>query len=95
MYKLRDPKDADSFVRRMTHAIDNKQPVTITYRKPVDGGGYQITVRTIEPYGIDVIKGHPILLTMDRESQAPRTWRMERILTYTVHHGHRTMKQGA
>lgn len=81
---LSSGQDAEAFVRRILHAIDHKEPMTITYRK-IDGG--EIVVRTVEPYAIDSEKGRPYMMAYDRDFKdaVPKRWRLERVLMYTLH----------
>lgn len=65
-------------------AIDRQQPVTITYTK-ADGA---TSVRTVEPYDLrTTTKGDIVLVGMDRETSERRTFRIDRIKTYTRHTG--------
>jgi predicted DNA-binding transcriptional regulator YafY len=67
---------------RIMRAMDRRQPITITYIK---ADGTQ-TIRTIETYAIEVSNAGDILLkTMDRQSQDRRDFRLDRIVSYTVH----------
>lgn len=69
---------------RLIRAWDRRRPVTVTYIKADD----TTTVRTIEIYDIRVTKaGNVTLLAMDRETGESRTWRLDRIVSYTVHAG--------
>ncbi|MBH1939257.1 WYL domain-containing protein, partial [Streptomyces sp. AV19] len=66
----------------LTRAADRRQPVTITYTK-ADGTE---TVRTIEIYDIRTTKaGDIVLKAMDRQSGDSRTFRVDRLISYTVH----------
>ena len=63
-------------------AMDKRRPVTITYVK-ADGSE---TVRTIETYDVVTTKaGNVIIKAMDRETGESRSWRLDRIKSYTVH----------
>lgn len=63
-------------------ALDRRQPVTITYTK---ANGDE-TVRTIEPYDVVTTKaGDIVVKAMDRASQDRRSFRLDRIVSYTVH----------
>jgi predicted DNA-binding transcriptional regulator YafY len=67
---------------RLIKAMDAETPVTITYTKADDTE----TVRTIEIYDILVtLAGDIVVKAMDRESGESRTWRLDRIRTYTLH----------
>jgi predicted DNA-binding transcriptional regulator YafY len=66
----------------MYRALDRQHPVTVTYVK-ADGS---TTVRTIEPTEIRTTKaGAVILRAADRQSGELRTFRADRIVSYTVH----------
>jgi predicted DNA-binding transcriptional regulator YafY len=63
-------------------AMDRQHPVTITYTK-ADGTE---TLRTIEIYDIrTTAKGDTILKAMDRTTGESRTFRIDRLVAYTVH----------
>lgn len=67
---------------RLIKALDAKHPVTITYIK-ADGS---TTVRTIEIYDITVsAAGDIVLKAMDRETGEARSFRLDRLVSYTVH----------
>lgn len=67
---------------RLIKALDAKHPVTITYTKADD----TTTVRTIEIYDITVSAAGDILIkAMDRETGESRTFRLDRLVAYTVH----------
>lgn len=67
---------------RLIKALDAKHPVTITYVK-ADGS---TTVRTIEIADILVTAaGDIVLRAADRDTQEMRSFRLDRIQTYTVH----------
>jgi predicted DNA-binding transcriptional regulator YafY len=75
-------------------AHDNRRPVTITYLKEEKDdtgkrtGRLTETIRTIEIDEIRTTKaGHVTLRAADRQSGEMRTWRLDRIQTYTVHRG--------
>lgn len=77
---------------RLMRAMDRQQPVTITYLK-ADGTE---TIRTIETYAIEVSNAGDILLkVMDRQSQDRRTFRLDRIVSYTVHRSGYTVPRPA
>jgi predicted DNA-binding transcriptional regulator YafY len=66
----------------LTRAADRHHPVTITYVK-ADG---EVTVRTIETASIRTTKaGDIVLRAADRESGELRTWRLDRIVSYSIH----------
>lgn len=63
-------------------AWDRHHPLTITYTK-ADGAE---TIRTIEIYDIHTTsKGDVVIKAMDRQTSESRTFRVDRIQTYTVH----------
>ncbi|MET7437805.1 WYL domain-containing protein [Streptomyces sp. NPDC005496] len=67
---------------RLIKALDNHHPVTITYTK-ADGTE---TIRTIEIADILVTAaGDIVLRAADRDTQEMRSFRLDRIQTYTVH----------
>ncbi|MFE7072701.1 WYL domain-containing protein [Streptomyces sp. NPDC057620] len=67
---------------RLIKALDAKHPVTITYTK-TDGTQ---TIRTIEIYDITVSAAGDILIkAMDRETGESRSFRLDRLVAYTVH----------
>lgn len=69
---------------RLIRAWDRRRPITITYTK-ADGTE---TIRTIEIYDLTVTKtGNVTVKAMDRQSGESRTWRLDRIVSYTVHAG--------
>lgn len=67
---------------RLIKALDAKHPVTITYVK-ADGTE---TIRTIEITDIIVTNaGDIVLRAADRDTQEMRSFRIDRVQTYTVH----------
>lgn len=77
---------------RLIKALDAKQPVTITYVR-ADG---TTTVRTIELYDVIVSAAGDILLkAMDRETGESRTFRLDRLSSYTVHRSTYTVERPA
>jgi len=77
---------------RLIKALDAKHPVTITYVKS-DGS---TTIRTIEIYDIVVSAAGDILLkAMDRESGESRSFRLDRLVSYTVHRTEYTVARPA
>lgn len=67
---------------RLIKALDAKHPVTITYTK-ADGTE---TIRTIELADIIVTNvGDIVLRAADRDTQEMRSFRLDRVQTYTVH----------
>jgi predicted DNA-binding transcriptional regulator YafY len=90
----------EATLTRLIKAMDSRTPVTITYLKEVkdedgrpvvgeDGlrtGELEETVRTIEIYDFVVtLAGYITIKAMDRETGESRTFRLDRITTYTVH----------
>ncbi|MFI2426518.1 WYL domain-containing protein [Streptomyces sp. NPDC018955] len=77
---------------RLIKALDAKHPVTITYLKEEkDQAGKRTgrlveTVRTIELYDIVISAAGDILLKgMDRETGESRSFRLDRLVSYTTH----------
>ncbi|MEI5100312.1 WYL domain-containing protein [Streptomyces sp. PmtG] len=67
---------------RLITALDRRQPVTVTYVKADD----TTTIRTIELYDVVVSNaGDIVLKAMDRETGEARSWRLDRLVAYTVH----------
>ncbi|MCF3101454.1 WYL domain-containing protein [Streptomyces roseoverticillatus] len=80
--KLTARQAATATLADMARAMDKRQPVTITYTK-ADGTE---TIRTIEIYDIRTTKaGDIILKAMDRQTGDSRTFRIDRLISYTVH----------
>lgn len=92
-------------------AIKREQPVTLTYfeeekdqetgkrtgRKNADGSKALVeTVRTIEPTEIRETKdGNLIVRATDRKDGKTKSWRLDRIKTYTIHRTTFTAEQKA
>jgi predicted DNA-binding transcriptional regulator YafY len=77
---------------RLIKALDAKHPVTITYTKADE----TVTVRTIEVYDIVVSAAGDILLkAMDRETGESRSFRLDRLVSYTVHRTEYTVARPA
>jgi predicted DNA-binding transcriptional regulator YafY len=77
---------------RLITALDKTQPVTITYLKEEkDENGKRTgrlieTVRTIEIYDVVISQAGDILIkAMDRETGEARSFRLDRIVSYTTH----------
>jgi predicted DNA-binding transcriptional regulator YafY len=77
---------------RLIKALDAKHPVTITYLKEEkDEAGKKTgrlveTVRTVEVYDFYVSAAGDILAkAMDRESGERRDFRIDRLISYTIH----------
>lgn len=67
---------------RLITALDKAQPVTITYVKADD----TTTVRTIEIFDVVVSNAGDILIkAMDRETGEARSFRLDRLVSYTAH----------
>lgn len=67
---------------RLIKAMDAGAPVTITYTK----ADTSQTIRTIEIYDFTVtLAGDITIKAMDRETGEQRTFRLDRLATYTVH----------
>jgi predicted DNA-binding transcriptional regulator YafY len=67
---------------RLIKALDAKHPVTITYIKADE----TTTVRTIEIYDIAVsAAGDIVLKAMDRETGEARSFRLDRLVSYSTH----------
>ncbi len=77
---------------RLVNALDKQHPVTMTYLKEEkDDAGKKTgrlveTVRTIEIYDIVTTKAGDVLIkAIDRETGESRSWRLDRIVSYTTH----------
>ncbi|NED75266.1 WYL domain-containing protein [Streptomyces sp. SID9944] len=77
---------------RLIAALDHQHPVTITYLKEEKDdadrrtGRLVETVRTVEIFDIVVSAAGDILLkAMDRETGEARTFRLDRLVAYTIH----------
>lgn len=67
---------------RLITALDKQQPITITYIKADD----TTTIRTIELFDIVISNAGDILLkAMDRETGEARSFRIDRLVAYTIH----------
>lgn len=100
MYQLKHAADAEPFILRLNHAISRKLPMTVTYRelkKLPDGSRskdeFEIVVRTIEPYKIELSKMDraPLIRAIDRVDGLPKSFRMDRVLYYSFHRTARLM----
>lgn len=93
-------KDLDVLEQHVLWAIDNEAALTLTYKElakdPVTGKRvvaripehqeYDLIVRTVEPYDIEVnSKGDLFMRVLDRTHRAPRSFRLDRVLMYSVH----------
>lgn len=75
-------QDSEKTLADMYRALDRQHPVTITYVK-ADGTE---TIRTIEIREVRTTKaGDIILRAADRQSGELRTFRADRIVSYTTH----------
>lgn len=77
---------------RFIKALDKQHPVTMTYLKEEkdDAGkktGHLVeTIRTIEIFDITVTAaGDIVIKAMDRETREARDFRLDRIVSYTIH----------
>jgi hypothetical protein len=103
VYVVRYRRDLRLLRERVERAVARQSALTLTYRElakdPVTGKRivsripehqeYDIVVRTVEPYAIDMNKdGDLYMRTLDRISRdepAFRSYRLDRVLLYTVH----------
>jgi predicted DNA-binding transcriptional regulator YafY len=90
--KLTKTQTEQQTLTALLRAADRHHPVTITYLKEEkDAAGRKTgrlvqTVRTIEIYDTVTTKaGHLTLKAMDRETGERRTFRVDRIVAYTIH----------
>jgi predicted DNA-binding transcriptional regulator YafY len=80
--KLTKNQTEQATLTAMYRAADRHHPITITYTK-ADGSE---TIRTIEIHDIRTTKaGSIILRAADRTSGEMRTFRLDRIVSYTIH----------
>lgn len=101
MYAIRSDADFPAFERRINRAIRLEQPVTFTYletKKDPDNpkrrlkNEFEITVRTVEPYAVEISsEGNWFIRSLDRQTGEYRSWRFDRVLTYTPHRGIRVV----
>lgn len=77
---------------RLITALDRRQPVTVSYLKEEkDEAGKKTgrlieTVRTLEIFNVFVsLAGDILIRAVDRETKEIRSFRLDRIQTYTVH----------
>lgn len=86
--RITSKQDSAKTLTDLARAMDRQQPVTITYTK-ADGS---TTIRTIELYDLKTTsKGHVIARAADRQTGEMRTWRLDRIVSYTCHRGRYTV----
>jgi hypothetical protein len=83
---------SDDAAARLHKAVRKVQPVTVTYVK-ADG---EETVRTIEPTSLSLTKaGDVIVKAADRKSGEKRSFRLDRVRTYTTHRTAFTVRMDA
>lgn len=76
---------------RLIKALDRQHPVTIHYLKEEDDAGKKTgrlveTLRTVEIYDFYVSNAGDILAkAMDRETGERRDFRIDRLISYTIH----------
>lgn len=77
---------------RLVAALDKQHPITMTYLKEEKDehgkktGRLVETVRTVEIFDIVTTKAGDVLIkAMDRETGEARSWRLDRIRSYTTH----------
>ncbi|MFF7837574.1 hypothetical protein ACFZC6_01870 [Streptomyces ossamyceticus] len=77
---------------RLIKAADRQHPITLAYLKEEkDEAGKKTghlveTVRTVEIYDFTVTAaGDIVIKAMDRETGEARSWRLDRLVSYTVH----------
>jgi len=87
---------------RLIKALDAKHPVTVSYLKEEkDDAGRKTgrlveTVRTLEIYDVVVSNADDILLkAMDRETGESRSFRLDRLVSYTTHRSAYTVARPA
>lgn len=85
-------ESSEQTLTRLIRAMDSQHPATITYlkeEKDTTGkktGQLVETVRTIEIYDIRITKaGDTLIVAMDRETQERRTFRADRLVSYSIH----------
>ena len=90
--KLTKNQTAERTLSDLYRAMDRQQPVTITaWKEEKDAAGRKTgamvqTIRTIEIFDIVTTKaGNVTLKAMDRESGEKRTFRLDRLISYTTH----------
>lgn len=90
--KLTKNQTTETTLAALLRAADRRHPVTISYLKEEkDQNGRKTgrlveTVRTIETYDTVTTKaGNITLKAMDRETGERRTFRLDRIVAYTIH----------
>jgi hypothetical protein len=99
-YAPRLKRDLEALEARVLWAIDNEAALTLTYKElakdPLTGKRvvaripehqeYEMIVRTVEPYDIEVnATGDLYMRVLDRTKRQPRSYRLDRVLMYSVH----------
>jgi predicted DNA-binding transcriptional regulator YafY len=87
---------------RLIKAADRQHPITLAYLKEEkDENGKRTgqlveTVRTVEIYDFTVTAAGDVLIkAMDRETGKSRSWRLDRIVSYTIHRTSYQIKRAA
>lgn len=86
-----DRETTTQTLTRLIKAMDAGHPVTVSYLKEERDDGRRTgrlveTVRTIEIYDVTVTAaGDIVLKAMDRDSQESRSFRLDRVRTYSIH----------
>jgi predicted DNA-binding transcriptional regulator YafY len=90
--KLTKNQTEQATLTAMYRALDRQHPVTITaWKEEKDAAGKKTgrmvqTIRTIEIYAIVTTKaGNVTIKAMDRESGESRNFRLDRLISYTIH----------
>lgn len=90
--KHTDRETSTQTLTRLITALDKQQPVTISYLKEEkDAAGKRTgrlveTVRTLEIQDFVISQAGDILIkALDRETGELRTWRLDRLVSYTIH----------
>lgn len=79
MLKTRNIEETREIFDRV---ISRRRPVTISYMR--ENGS--TTVRTIEAYELQETKAANLIVrAMDRETGESRSWRLDRMTSYTIH----------
>lgn len=88
MYAVRTDRDIENMARRINRAIRRKEPLTLTYVK--DTG--ELVIRTVEPWVVvESATGNYYMRTMDRKRNDVRSYRLDRIIMYSVHRTKRAL----
>jgi predicted DNA-binding transcriptional regulator YafY len=97
MYGVRSADDFEILRRRVARAIRLKQPITFTYletkKDPQNANRrmkdqFEVTIRTVEPFGeiLPNVDGKLYFRSLDRDTEEYRSWRLDRVITYSTHH---------